>query len=208
MLQPFHEILGTVEFEDDGWIAIEVARWHGDNLTLGLEARPGGDALHQHWEIECRGVRSSRLQRDLEGQIELLDEHPLLLPHREVHEQLFISSAPSNANAVAGDLWLAHRAATADWFAPESFFNPNVSLVILLEAGSGLLAEGPRSILEAYEEVLSFHGVRCNRIGGHDPVRWKNGSWMPESEALRVLVIGNSFVVAESFTLSQGSVRA
>ena len=204
MLEPLDEIFGSAEFEDDGWIAIDVARWQGDDLAVGLEVRPGGSAPHQHWEIACRGVRRSRLERQIEDRIELLDEHVLLLPHQQVHEQLFISSAPSNATAVVGDLWMAHRKVTADWLAAESLFNPHVSLVRLLEAGSGLLASGPRVILEAYEEVLNSHDIRFNRIGTRDPVWWKDGRWVPESEVLRVLVMGDSFVVAESFALSPG----
>lgn len=204
MLQPLDEILHSAEFEDDGWITIDVAKWHGYDLTVGVEVRPGGSLPHQHWDIACRAVRRSEIRREHEDRIELLDEHVLLLPHRQVHEQLFVSSAPSNAKAVVGDLWMTHRVVTADWFAAEAFFNAHVPLVTLLEAGNGLLAKGPRSILEAYEEVLNTHDVTFNRIGTRAPVWWKDGRWVPESEVLRVLITGNSFVIAESFTLSQG----
>ena len=183
-------------------MAIVAAQWHENDLTVGLEVRPGGASPHQQWEIICRDVRRSRLERELESCIELLEEHALLLPHRQVHEQLFISSAPASAPAVVGDLWIAHRAATADWFDAEAFFNPHIGLVTLLESGNGLLASGPRAILEAYQDVLRSHEVRFNTIGARAPVWWKDGRWVPESEGLRVLIIGESFVVAESFALS------
>jgi len=73
----------------------------------------------------------------------------------------------------------------------------------LLAASSGLLAEGPVGILSEYEAVLARHSIAWSQVRERAPKRWNGGSWVAESEGLKVLTMGPSFVVAESFTATR-----
>ena len=203
MLQALDDLLHSAEFEDDGWLTIRLARWREGDLLLEVEVQPGAAAPQQDWEIACRGVRRFQVRGEPAYGIDVHDEHVLLWPHRPVQEELFISSAPASASALAGDLWASHRELTADWIPAESFLNPDSTLAQLLAAGNGLLARGPARVLAAYEAVLRSHGVRCNRLGARAPFWWRDGQLVPESGSVRALVIGSSFVIAESFGISR-----
>ena len=131
MLQALDDLLHSAEFEDDGWLTIRLARWREGDLLLEVEVQPGAAAPQQDWEIACRGVRRFQVRGEPAYGIDVHDEHVLLWPHRPVQEELFISSAPASASAVAGDLWSSHRELTADWIPAESFLNPDSALVQL-----------------------------------------------------------------------------
>jgi hypothetical protein len=188
--------VATGEFEDNGWLALSAVSWRADDILLSLELDPGDATSRQRWNVVCERPRAHRLQNDTVNDFAVHEDHVLLLPFQQLQAGLYSSSA-RNPAAVAGELWAAHRRYTDDWFPPETFLNPAIPLIDLLGAPSGLLAQGPVAILSEYEGVLTRYDIACSQLRERDPKRW-NG--VAESEVLKVLTIGRSFVIAEAFT--------
>jgi hypothetical protein len=196
----------TGEFEDNGWIVLSAASWGTDDIVLSVELEPGDGTPKQCWHVTCERPRSHRLQSHTANDFAVHEDHVLLLPYQQLQADLYFASPAASPAAVAGELWAAHRRYTDDWFPPETFLNPNVPLIALLATRSGLLAQGPVGILAEYEMVLTRNDIACSQLRERDPKRWDGSSWVTESEVLKVLTIGRSFVVAEAFTGTRADV--
>jgi len=191
------------EFEDDGWITLSAASWRAEDIWLSLELEPGNGTPRQHWQVLCEQARAHRLHGETVHDVAVHEDHVLLLPHQQLQANLYFTSPAPNPAAVAGELLAAHRRCTRDWFPAERFLNSALPLIDLLAASSGLLAEGPVGILSEYEAVLGRHSIAWSQVRERAPKRWNGGSWVAESEGLKVLTMGPSFVVAESFTATR-----
>jgi len=53
--------------------------------------------------------------------------------------------------------------------------------------------------MEAYKEELERQKMNPTIVGGHNPKRWQNGHQVDETEIVKVLVIGDSYVIGETF---------
>jgi hypothetical protein len=201
VLDSLREVMGTEDFENAGWLRLSAARWGAnDDLTLTFGLNPGDGTPQQDWQVLCRKIRAHRLQQEDASDLDIHQDHVLLLPYRR-QARLFFNGPALNAVAVAGELWAAHREHTEDWFPPETFFNSDLPLSELLSAPSGLLAEGPMPLLSVYADVLSRHGIRLAQVVHGDARRFDGAAPEPEPDVLKVLTTGASFVVAARFDL-------
>jgi hypothetical protein len=127
-------------------------------------------------------------------------EHPVLLPYTQPIVELYFSDHPSNCGALASELLDVHRSAVGGWFDYAHFFSvgPDRSLRAVLEGGFGKLAEGPQVLAERYAEVLRRAGVSVSLLPSRRPVWWDGEQWVEETGALYALILGESYVVAQS----------
>ena len=147
-------------------------------------------------EIVCTFVLDHRLEHAPDGDLrQVIDpDHPLLTRYVDAQAKLFFhGTAPTDQ--LLGALWTEHRAACSDWIAPHAYLRPDV-----LAAGHGLLAEGPRRLLDRYARVLASHGVEPSTIGDQPFQEWRGGRWQTRQRPPAALTFGRSFVVADSFS--------
>ena len=197
-------LFDTMEFEDNGGLVVASVRWPGRGCELLLNVRTGEEAApRQAWRVWCTDFRASRLSVAWVDRAELAAEHPLLFPYTEPHGKLAFLGRPTDSRVVVADLWEVHRLATDLWHPFEAFFNPGLPLTELLASNSGLLAEGPVSLLERYAGVLRDHGLEPSIFGQRPPVRWLDGAWRPEAPDLRAFILGESFVVGAGFEVKR-----
>lgn len=151
-LQPLLDTISTLEFEELGYLAITAATWADNNVTLYLTVHQQ-DQADQVWRLQCRDVRRSRITND-QGidALWIKTEHPLLLPHTKVVAELYFSSRPSDPDAAVGRLVEAHQSVVGGWFDCLHFFNlgPDRSLRAMLNGGLGMLAAGPKPLIDSY----------------------------------------------------------
>ena len=205
-LQPLLDTISTLEVEESGHLGITAATWAGNNVTLHLTVRQQ-DRADQEWRLHCGDVRRSRIVND-QG-IDALwvkSQHPLLLPHTEAVVELYFSSRPSDPDAAVGRLVEAHRTVVGGWFDCLYFFNlgPRQSLRAMLDVGFGMLAEGPRPLIEKYGEVLRDCAVDVSSPPSRPPVWWDGARWVEEVKPLFAVILGASYVVSPAVMAERG----
>jgi hypothetical protein len=208
---PFDElraVLGTMEFETDGWLQLLDARETTDGLQATLGAFLGGGAPRQRWEIKAHRVSRARLSLiEPLYEVYLADDHPLLWPHaRDVASlSFFFREGVEEPLAVAAVLYEHHREITDDWLPFEDFVNASAQapLSVRIARRHGVLAEGPVALLEAYAGVLEGHGAVTNLFSPRPPMRWDGARWVEEPEGLSACVLGESYIVACRFEVAR-----
>jgi hypothetical protein len=135
--------------------------------------------------------------------LELLEEHPLLWEHMYTQSDLYFSKAATNPFELFVSIYQVHSKTTKDWIPFEKFINSGLTFLDLCKSTNALFAKGPTKLLEAYSVELDKFGMQANIFGKRNPKRWKIDQWVEESDPLSVLIIGKSYVVAESFDFTR-----
>lgn len=190
------ELIETLSRDDsEGWLRIHEAEWHGADLVLRVELRPA--EARADWEIRCDNVLAYTIVDVVGAGINHLTDgsHPVLRQYQTLHGKLFFRGEAEEITQVIGDLWLAHRDECDDWISFDAYLRAN-DLPDLLADGSGLLAEGPRFLLQAYAATLVQHGIKATLVAERPFRRWDGVEW-PPGEAIEALHFGDSYVVAE-----------
>ena len=208
MLDELDAAFSTLEFEETGAVFLDSVRWRGRACEIILDVRTGDDNdPRQAWRVQCTDARATRLSPGWRDGVHMFRAHPLLLPYTDAQAQLAFRGRPEQPWTVVGALWDAHRGATDGWFPFDGFLNRNVALPDLFAAEGGILAEGPRSVLDAYAQALQKCGLIPSLFGEHRPTRWLDGEKIPESEDVAVMIIGKSYVVGTGFEIARVSVE-
>lgn len=194
---------------------------HGRLSVESVTRRDGGldlrvrvvdaDASSRTWSLSLGSVREHRLELGWFEELALSDDHPLLWTHLHEQASLYFSKPAPDPAAAAGRLWGRHQRVTDGWTPFDRFLNLEVPLLALLDRGAGLLATGPVRLLEAYGEELDALGIPWSLAGRRPPMFWKpaseafmaGGTWHIEDQGLEVLTLGQSFLVAASFTAAE-----
>jgi hypothetical protein len=170
------------------------------SVRLSIVSRPEtvGSAL-----ITCRGVAAWVITSDLFSVVEVTEEHPALLPWVDDQAELFFTGAVAEPTAIQDQLVSAHRRVAGRFIDFEATILER-DLVDLLGGRHGKLADGPSTLLAAYQQVLEKAGVRCSVLLRGRPKRYidtpDGGAWTDVSPDLGVLTFGyDSYVVAEEF---------
>jgi hypothetical protein len=152
------EITSTGQFEDNGRLTIRSALWKDDDLEIGFLVDHGDDTSSE-WVVFCHDVLEYFLAEPMgmTGMNVWSGDHPVLSQYLRRHEALYFPSAPANADEVVGQLWSEHLRVTEDWIPFDRYVNRSLPLRRLLERGSGLLAEVPDLLIDAFEVVLARH---------------------------------------------------
>ena len=200
MLTQILELTGTLEYEEDGWSTITSADWDASDLILLVRVRVP-DAPDHQFRIACQQPRSHRiLALTNDNLVSLTTDHVVLWPHNQKQGDLYFNGTPSDPLSLLGALIESQRDAVGNWFPVDHFLNLPGRSAEILRGGHGLLAKGPVSLLDTYAHVLDNHGIKHSSLAPRDPVWWNGDQWMPETEQLHALIVGDSFVVAPSFS--------
>lgn len=117
-------------------------------------------------------------------------DHPLLMDYVEEWRNVYIASAVQNTEALISKLSRTVADLTKNWRSVYRYFNSGFDTRALLQSGNGLLLAGPHTIVDGVSPLLVEHGVTSSILKGR-----------PARGSPRVLIIGSSFIVAESFEL-------
>ena len=87
-------------------------------------------------------------------EISFTDDHILLWEHNLPSYQLFYNSVADNCHEILGLLWEAHEIALQDFIEHQASISPQ-NFAKQYQDGFGLLARGPKLLLEAYQGAVS-----------------------------------------------------
>lgn len=200
MLTKLLELTGTLEYEEDGWTTITSADWRGSDLILLLCVHVPGSPDSQ-FRIRCKQARSHHIIAAANDHLVWLGtEHVVLWPHNQQQNELYFNGTSTDALSLFGALIEAQRSVLGNWFPVDYFLNLPGRSTAILRGGHGLLAKGPESLLDTFGSILNNYGIKHSRLAPRNPVWWNGNQWTLENEQLHALIVGDSYVVASSFT--------
>ena len=200
MLEELLAITNLVDFENYGSLRLTGIEWSEDALILSLNVVADEyPEVHPNWQVVCSNVREDSLSLGYSYELQLFNDHVLLWPHSMRTSATSFYGKSENPSAVAGALYERHWELAGKWIPFHRFLNSGVRLTELIAGGFGTLAEGPETLILAYEEVLQQHGFSTSHSDPRNPVYWAGEGWLPEKAVLSALVLDESYVVAEHF---------
>lgn len=171
-------------------LIIQTAQY--DESVQGLRERGG-------YIIRVIGVREHRMSLGLFGQIFFADQHPILLHHNEARVQVHFEGTPKDINELVLDISQAHASTFGPWRELASDINREKPLVDLLQSGSGLLADLPKTAALRLAKVLEHHGMTAKLVGA-DVERAATDDH-GRSTLWKLLGVGDSYFVALDFAV-------
>jgi len=151
----------------------------------------------QRFRIEFRNKREFFADEALQGEVSLESSHPILRDYSEGRSSLLLESKVADPEVILHSLDELCSRQFRGWRSLDRYLNPQVAPELLLEQGYGLLLEGPSDFVRAAHELLSRSRIQTQiRPLANSPIE------------TRVLMIGRSFVVADSFVVQATSQAA
>ena len=200
MLEDFLNATSGIDFEDYGSLLLTHAEWSEGALTLSIDVSSDEDpGIHPRWQVVCSRVREDCLSLGYAYDLQFSDEHVLLWPHAALKSATSFYGRTENPSGVVGALYQRHWELAGKWLPFHRFLNPGVRLTELIAGGFGMLAEGPEPLILAYEEVMQQHGFSTSHRDPRKPVYWGGDGWLEQQAALSVLILDESYIVAENF---------
>lgn len=193
------EIFSTVEYEEDGGIHITGTAWYSDDLRVEFVIKTGNEGQNQIWAVQIKGVREESITSDFADKLELFEEHPLLWTYNQRQTNLYFGKGTEKPHELFANIYNIHIQLTKNRIPFGKYVNSALSTIELCKSTTGLFAKGPIKMMEAYKEELERHYMNPTIVGGHNPKRWLNGHQVDETEIVKVLVIGNSYIIGETF---------
>lgn len=161
-------IVHSLPFEEHGKMRLLAVIIENTELRLQFRVDDGGEQVSE-WELAFTGVDEVHLTTFHNCGLRVYrEDHPALDQYTDPHDVLSFSAAAADANRVVGQLWAAHCRAADDWIPFDRYIHRAPDLGSLLSSRSGILAEGPRFLLEAYAAVLDENGCKPSTITGHE----------------------------------------
>ena len=193
------DIFSTLEYEEDGGIRITGTAWNSDELRVEFAIKTGKEGQSPLWKVQINRVREDLIKSDFADKLELFEEHPLLWAYNQRQTNLYFGKGTERPYELFVNIYNIHRQLTQNRIPFGKYVNRALSTIELCKSTTGLFAEGPINMMEAYKEELERHNMNPTIVGGHNPTRWLNGHQVDETGIVKVLVIGDSYVIGETF---------
>lgn len=183
--------------DDDVWIRIVDANWVADDLTLTLSLR-FDDREPELWEVACEGVVEESLCSKGASGLAVATSSPLLQPFTEPEVAIMFSQNEMAADLLLGIVCSCFLAASGTMAQVSQCMNGAPTIGELARSRFGLLGHFPESLAMRILDALKDKPILVNALPGRRPTRW-NGSEHVHYQALQVLEIGASYVIAQQF---------
>jgi hypothetical protein len=190
------------EFEEFGSSVVRAVHRTVETAEILIDVYCGGqNDSQQTWSI----IGDEPVDVTVEvGPAELIDyhtNHTVLRPYLEETGQLSFLGAPSNPHAAVGELLAADHAWSSGWIPLGRFLRVSFPIAQLLAGGQGVLATGPRSLLECYDAVLQKYAVRSSILTlppASVAKRFWRGDFLPLTFRPVALTIGKQYLAARN----------
>ena len=206
MLDELERIFETLDFENGGSLVFTGFDRDSQRAVLRFDLHTGTSGREpEPWTVTCEGVEAFGLSGGTASGLEVSDDDPALWPHTQPSGSLFCGPvAPERADSLLGVLYRAHLEAVGE--AEDAVpFGRGINAVAAFDGGAGLVARGPLPLLRAYQAALDTHGVETSVVGSFRPERRNAHARVPVPDEMQVLLIGDCWVVAESFDVARAA---
>jgi hypothetical protein len=162
-----------------------------------------GEPLDQRWQIEVIGHRQNNVSFDYGESIEILTDHPVLWKYSDFQAELYFSGVCEHPDRLFYQMYQVHYALYQGLVPFEAFLNTN-DFGRFFQLPGGLLAKGPRKLLQAYAPFLEEAGLKWSITNERKASYWDGASHQPERDDLQILRIDQTttYIVAEGFNFT------
>lgn len=189
--------------EDDYDLFVTKADNASDNFliefTLNVPDINDKGAIVQEWRIEVFEYRKSHIDFGFASFIHIKDDHPLLWEFTDTQCELYFNGQCQEPSKLFYDLYVTHEQAFDKYQCFNVSFGESWTFYKPFQYSNGLLTEGSKKLMLKYAECLQKNGLGYNIIGERAPKYWDGDQYVPESQDLKVLLLGNTYIVAKSF---------
>lgn len=186
------QIIENDELEWDGGALITSIDYFEDHVKIELSILlDRSDEKQQFWEIQLEGLKSEKILREWSEDIGVFDQHFLIDEQIDKSVELYIKSKANDSNKLLSDLYFHFKNEYDDLISFDKYINTS-----LIQMNFGLLARGPKFIMDQIKEILNTNG--CS------PYFYESNSIEIEEKLnLYVLFIGSSYFIAEKITFER-----
>jgi hypothetical protein len=200
--EKLQDILTNHDPED---IAISILQVDNDNPDPSFKIQVSGFGYNDEenyileWIIKTVQFRSCRISFDPASSIEISNDNPLLWYHSDKQCSIYFDGSCGDTDKLFLELYRVHNSVFNGLLNFEETLNQPFNFDRLIQAKNGLLASGPRKLLEKYATVLDRYNIRHSIIGDQVPQYWDGGKHNDETGNAKVLFIDNSYIIADEF---------
>lgn len=151
------------------------------------------------WTIKTVQYRSSRIFLDPASSIKISNDDPLLWYYSDKQCSIYFKGSCTNIDQLFLDLYRLHNSIFKGRLKFEETLNQPYNFGSLIKSTNGLLASGPRKLLEKYATVLERYDIQYSIIGDRVPQYWDGRKLNEETGNAKVLFIDNSYIIADRF---------
>lgn len=166
-MKRFFERLDELDFDPwDSEVIITRAAWAAQSLSLTFHVKAAtceGDEVQEDWRVDAEDVFEHRIELGQDCVLEESTTSPRLVVAQSPGVRLMFGSTPTDVEHFLHDLRTAHDEAAWDRFGKYGLGGD-------LQFGSGVFAEGPLLLMDAYQTVLNKHGMRPTQLWLQHPV--------------------------------------
>ena len=200
--EKLQDILTNHDPED---IAISFLQVDNENMEPIFKIQVSGFGYNDEenyvleWRIKTVQYRSSRISLDAASSIELSNDDPLLWYYSDKQCSIYFKGYCSDTDKLFLDLYRVHNSIFNGLLNFEETLNQPSNFDSLIQSKNGLLANGPRKLLEKYATVLDKHKMQYSIIGDRVPQYWDGEKHIDEIGNATVLFIDSSYIIADKF---------
>ncbi|MEX6690183.1 hypothetical protein QTN47_21920 [Danxiaibacter flavus] len=151
------------------------------------------------WKINTVQYRSSKIYLDTASSIEISNDNPLLWYYSDKQCSMYFKGDCSDSDKLFLDLYRIHNSIFNGQLNFEDSLNQPYNFYNLIQSKNGLLAKGPRKLLEEYATILKRHNIGYTIIGDRIPQYWDGQNHKEEIGTAKILFIDNSYIIADEF---------
>jgi hypothetical protein len=156
----------------------------------------------QNWLVEAINYRHAKILFEATDSLYITEDHPLLWEFTDLQCQLYFEGACKDPRALFYDLYIMHRRLFEENKNFDINFNEEASYFQPFQFTGGLLCKGSKKLMLEYAKCLERNGMGYSIIGERMPVYFDGKEYVEEATDLKVLLLGQSYVVARAFLFS------
>jgi len=193
--------------EDDFYLYITKADFSGENfiievaLTVQNINERGG--ISRKWRIEAMGHRKNHVSFDFANSMEIKDDHPVLWEFTDTQCELYFTGQCNDPAKLFYDLYATHKRLFGKHQCFNISFGEEIPHFKIFHYSNGLLTNGSKKLMMQYGACLKQNGLGFTIIGERPATFWDDGKFIQEDANLKVLFLGNTYVIAKDFSFVQ-----
>ena len=193
--------------EDDYNLYVTKANYSGEifliDFALDVQDINEKGEISQKWTIEATGHRKNHVSFGFADFLEIKDDHPLLWEFTDTQCELYFTGECKDTAKLFYDLYATHKRLFGKLQSFDISFGEETPYFKPFQYSNGLLTKGSKKLMEKYSDCLKQNGLDFMIVGERPAKYWDREQLIEEDTNLKVLFLGDTYVVAKDYSFVQ-----